>query len=132
MSKTGEIKEIMEVMFKDGKIHTSDEIIRIALNEKIITNEKDKAISNAIFQFKKCNPDFFSVGRGKYQKKVCGVADDELKKLNEQVEFIIDEIRKIKKFDWISCDEQALILERKKISNIKRIVLEYEKMVKSK
>lgn len=128
MSKIGEIKKIIERLFEDGNIHTNDEIIKIALDENIITDEKDKSISNALFQFKKNNPDFESVGRGMYQKKV----SDELKSLNQQVDFIISEIKNIGKFNWIDCDEQELLLEREKITKIKKIVSEYEKIIKSK
>lgn len=129
MSKSGEVRKIMENLFSDGEVHTISEIVQIALDNNIITNTNDQAISNAIYQFKKINSDFQCVGKGKYQRKECGDSED-LMDLKERVNYILNEIKKIKRFDWINCENKEALLEKEKITMIKKIVKEFENMVK--
>lgn len=129
MSKVSEVKKIILDLLKDQEVHTIGEIIQCALERNVITDEKDMAVSNAIYQMKKSDPDFVSIGRGKYQMnnpdKCTGTSE-----IDEHLEYILKEIEEIKSFDWLNCRDEELFAEREKVSKIKKVVVEFQKVIK--
>ncbi len=132
MSKCRQVKEIIEELFKDGDVHTIEEITLLAIERKIIRDAKDSAVKNALFQMKRDNPHFINVDKGKYQAR----GKDNTRNKNsvemfeKAVEYLAKEVVDLKKFDWVNCTDEELLEAREKIAKLKKLGIEVQKLIK--
>ena len=132
MSKCRQVKELIEELFKDGDVHTIEEITLLAIESEIIRDAKDSAVKNALFQMKRDNPNIINVDKGKYQAR--GNDNDRNKNSAEMfekaVEYLSKEVVDLKKFDWVNCTDEELSRAREKISKLKKLGGEVQKLIK--
>ena len=126
MSKCKQIKGIIEDVFRDGEIHTVEEVKILAMKKKIIIDKDDAAIKNAFYQTKRDNINFINVGVGKYQMKQKNEEERNLdmEKLDKSIECILNEIEGLKHFDWVNCSNEELLQAREKVAKVKKMDLE--------
>jgi len=132
MSKCRQVKELIEELFKDGDVHTIEEITLLAIERKIIRDAKDSAVKNALFQMKRDNPNFINVDKGKYQARGKDNAGNKnsVEMFEKAVEYLAKEVVDLKKFDWVNCTDEELLEAREKIAKLKKLGLEVQKLIK--
>jgi hypothetical protein len=113
----------------DGEIHTIDEITLLAIERKIISDSKDAAVRNALFQMKRDNPNIINVDKGKY--KASSIENENGAEIFEKaLGYILREVSDLKKFDWVNCTDEELIKAREKITKLKKVFAEVQKLIK--
>ncbi|MBQ9141620.1 MAG: hypothetical protein IJX63_07485 [Lachnospiraceae bacterium] len=132
MSKCRLVKELIEELFKDGDVHTIEEITLLAIESKIIRDAKDSAVKNALFQMKRDNPNIINVDKGKYQARGNDDARNKnsAERFEKAVEYLLKEVMDLKKFDWVNCTDEELLKAREKIAKLKKIGVEVQKLIK--
>lgn len=132
MSKCQNVKKLIEDLFKDGEVHTIEEITLLAIESEIIRDAKDAAVKNALYQMKKDQSNIINVDKGKYRakrKETIGNNDSE-KMFERALEYLQREVTKLKDFDWINCTDEELLRTREKIASLKKFEIEVQKLIK--
>ena len=129
MSKCRKVKELIEELFMDGDVHTTEEITLLAMESKIIRDAKDSAIKNALFQMKRDNPNIINVDKGKYQVKINDSSKHNEEIFEKSIECILKEVFDLKKFDWVNCTDGELLKAREKIVKLKKLGIEVQKLI---
>lgn len=132
MSKCRQVKELIEDLFKDGEVHTIEEITLLAIENKIIRDAKDSAIKNALFQMKRNNPNIINVDKGKYRARSKETAPNKnsAEMFEKALEYLSKEVMELKKFDWVNCTDEELLRAREKIAKLKRFGVEVQGLIK--
>ena len=132
MSKCQQVKAIIEELFRDGELHTIEEITLLAIEKKIINNAKDSAVKNALFQMKRDNLNIISVDKGRYKanEKNCVESKNISDMFDKSLEYILKEVGELKKFDWVNCTDEELLRAREKIAKLKRAFTEVQKLIR--
>lgn len=132
MSKCQQVKEMIEELFKDGDVHTIEEITLLAIERNIINDAKDSAVKNALFQMKRDNPNIINVDKGRYKASGKDNVRDEnnVEMFEKALEYILKEVSDLKKFDWVNCTDEELSRARGKIAKLKKVFVETQKLIK--
>lgn len=121
MSQTQDVKNIITELLKDNKVHTTQEIVELAIERCIINRENTTAVHNAVGRMKKENK-LVAVGKGMYQQCIPlekRTVDEEI--FEESVKYIDHKVDKLIQFDWINCTDGELLLAREQVMELKRI-----------
>lgn len=131
MSKCQCAKKIINELLGDGKVHTIDEMVSLALERHVIENKKDSAVKNALFQMKKQNTSIINVDKGKYKMLIANDRNVKEKEVfEESISYVFLEIRKLKEFDWMNCTNEELAEARKKVMKLKEVYEEINCLIK--
>ena len=131
LSKSKRMKKIIEDVLKDGEIHTVEEFAIVAIKQNVIEEKTDAVIKNSLFQMKSTNPRLENIGRGQYRIKKKEHTEDEksLETFDRSLKYISEEVNQLKKFDWVHCTDREWMQAREKITQLKKVFIEVQKLI---
>lgn len=131
LSKSKRMKKVIEEILKDGEVHTVEEFVDMAMQQNIIEDKTDAVIRNSLFQMKGANPNLENIGKGQYRIRKREEIENEKSSetFGQALDYILEEVNKLRRFDWMHCSDREWMQAREKIAKLKKTFAEVQKLI---
>lgn len=113
MKKGKIVKDYVLELLSDGTEHSTVEIKEYMIERGVKIEDTSTLLRNILFSLKKNNPNIINTARGVYKLQ----QDDEENcyiELRRAISVIEQELLKLKKFNWVTCNDVQLKVARTK------------------
>ena len=131
MSRVQKIEEIIFLNYKEGDIFTTTDIKKLAVQNGIINENDDNAVSNTLFGLKN-DIRIRRIGRGRYQITYKNLGFDEDESTEKLFEQLISRLKRYKEMNPINVDKDTMVKASVEVDKYRKYLRTLQKLMENK